>query len=232
MQARPRQIDVGEEGFKQYQETMPKLGLELNTRVLVRLNSLNSNSVPLQGEFIGISHYDFLVIRLPCIPGLLKKLLPSTSLEIRYITDGAINNFNVEIISHTFKPALLLYVTYPDRMNVLKTRKHQRLSCALPVTLRSTLGEASAVLCDLSKGGCRVVLELTGQSGMRTLGVEDAVMLQVVLCPKGTSVRGLGIVRNVEVTGTRLCVGIAFGDNTKAFDEALDSYLDLIQVLV
>ena len=44
---------------KQYQETMPKLGLALNTRVFVRLNPLSRRSVPLQGEFLGISHYDF-----------------------------------------------------------------------------------------------------------------------------------------------------------------------------
>ena len=218
-------------GHKQYQETMPKLGLDLNTRVFVRLNPLNRRSVPLQGEFLGISHYDFLILRLPSIPGLVKNLLPSTRVEIRYLTEGAVNTFTTEIISHSFKPTLILYTTYPDRMSILETRKHQRVSCALPITLTTPHGDALGVVWDLSMGGCRIAVELKGQSNLRQLVADETVVLQTVLSSDGTTSRGIALVRNVEVTGSRLTLGLSFDENNKSFVEALAGYLNLVQVL-
>jgi hypothetical protein len=216
---------------KQYQETMPKLGLELNTRVFVRLNPLSRRSVPLQGEFLGISHYDFLILRLPSVPGLVKKLLPHTRVEIRYLTEGAVNTFTTEIITHSFKPTLLLYTTYPDRMSILETRKHQRISCALPITLLSPQGDAVGVIWDLSMGGCRIAVELKGQSAMRQLAVNDTVVLQTILSANGQPSRGIGVIRSAEIAGSRLSLGLSFDENSKSFIEALTGYLDLVQVL-
>lgn len=216
---------------KQYQETMPKLGLALNTRVFVRLNPLSRRSVPLQGEFLGISHYDFLIIRLPSIPGLVKKLLPHTRVEVRYLTEGAVNTFTTEIITHSFKPTLLLYTTYPDRMSILETRKHQRVSCALPITLNTPHGDALGVVWDLSMGGCRIAIELKGQSNIRQLAANDTVVLQTVLSSDGQPARGLGLVRNVEIAGSRLSLGLSFDETNKSFVDALANYLDLVQVL-
>jgi hypothetical protein len=216
---------------KQYQETMPKLGLELNTRVFVRLNPLSRRSVPLQGEFLGISHYDFLILRLPSVPGLAKKLLPQTRVEIRYLTEGAVNTFTTEVITHSFKPTLLLYTTYPDRMSILETRKHQRVSCALPIPLLSPYGDAVGVVWDLSMGGCRIAIELKGQSNIRQLAANDTVVLQTILSPSGPPSRGIGVIRSAEIAGSRLSLGLAFDENNKSFLEALGGYLDLVQVL-
>lgn len=216
---------------KQYQETMPKLGLALNTRVFVRLNPLNRRSVPLQGEFLGISHYDFLILRLPSIPGLVKKLLPHTRVEVRYLTEGAVNTFTTEIITHSFKPTLLLYTTYPDRMSILETRKHQRVSCALPITLTTPHGDAVGVIWDLSMGGCRIAVELKGQSIIRQLAVNESVVLQTSLSSDGQPSRGIGVVRNVEIAGSRLSLGLSFDEGNKSFNDALAGYLDLVQVL-
>ena len=216
---------------KQYQETMPKLGLALNTRVFVRLNPLSRRSVPLQGEFLGISHYDFLILRLPSIPGLVKKLLPHTRVEVRYLTEGAVNTFTTEVITHSFKPTLILYTTYPDRMSILETRKHQRVSCALPITLTTAHGDAVGVVWDLSLGGCRVAIELKGQSSLRQLAANDTVVLQTVLSSDGQPSRGVGIIRNAEVAGSRLSLGLSFDENNKSFIDALSGYLELVQVL-
>ncbi|MDR2489652.1 MAG: flagellar brake protein [Desulfovibrio sp.] len=216
---------------KQYQETMPKLGLELNTRVFVRLNPLSRRSVPLQGEFLGISHYDFLILRLPSVPGLVKKLLPHTRVEIRYLMEGAVNTFTTEIITHSFKPTLLLYTTYPDRMNILETRRDQRVSCALPITLISPQGNAVGVIWDLSMGGCRIAVELKGQSNVRQLAANDTIVLQAALSADGQPVRGIGIIRSVAIAGSRMSLGLSFDANNKNFIDALAGYLDLVHVL-
>jgi hypothetical protein len=217
---------------KQYQETMPKLELELNSRVLVNLSPMSSEKpARLQGEFLGASHYEFLILRLPSIPGLINKLFPHMRLEVSYQFKGAVNKFFAEMISYTTKPSLMIFTSYPDRMSVMEVRKHQRITCALPVTLATSYGDGIAAIKDLSKGGCRLVVELTGQSSMRQLTEGDRVVVQGCFSPDGNSVRGIAIVRAVEISGSRMSVGLAFDEAQKDFGKALGGYLDLIQVL-
>ena len=216
---------------KLYHESMPRLGLELNTRVLVNLNPLSNETAPLAGEFLGAVHYEFMILRLPSLPGLIKKLLPQTRLEIIYSAEGATNRFVSEVISHVVRPALLLFCSYPDRMSIMETRKHQRVTCALPVHLATPYGDAIAAIRDLSRGGCRIVLEMTGQSAMRKLASGDRVVMQTPLSMEQSPTRGIGLVRNVETSGSRLTVGLAFDESNKAFSGVLAEYLALMQVL-
>ena len=215
---------------KQYQECLPKLGLEFNTRVFIKFASLSSN-VPLQGEFLGTSHYEFLILRLPSVPGLIKKLIPQTVVEIRYQFEGADSSFMAEIISHATKPAMLLFVTYPDRLTIQEARKHQRLVCSLPTRLATPYGEAVSVMKDLSQGGCRVALELTGQSNLRRLVEGDRIVLHSAFSVTTEPVRGLALVRNVDLVGTRMSVGMSFDKSGKEFSEAVTEYLTLIKTL-
>lgn len=215
---------------KHYQECMPKLGLEFNTRVFIKLSTLSSN-VPLQGEFIGTSHYEFLILRLPSVPGLVKKLIPRALVEIRYQFEGADSSFAAEIISYTAKPAMLLFVTYPDRMSIQESRRHERLVCSLPTRLATPYGEALGVMKDLSTGGCRVAMELTGQSNIRKIVDGDRVVLNSVFANASEPVRGLGLVRNVDAAGSRISIGMSFDKGSKEFAQALGAYLDLIKAL-
>jgi len=217
---------------KQYQENMPKLGLALNSRVLVNLNPMSSEKpARLQGEFLGASHYEFLILRMPSIPGLINKLIPHMRVEVSFQSKGAVNRFFAEIISYTAKPSLMIFTTYPDRMSVMEVRKFQRVTCALPITLATPHGDGVAVIIDLSKGGCRVDVELTGQSGMRKLTEGDRVVMQGCFSPEGTVVRGMAIVRAVETTGSHMGLGLAFDENQKVFTEALAAYLNLVAFL-
>lgn len=219
------------ESQKLHHQTMPKLELELNTRVFVNLNPLNTENVPIQGEFLGTAHYDFLIIRLPSIPGLLKKLMPYTRIEISFLSGGARNSFIAEIITYTAKPGLLLFTTYPDRMSILESRKFQRVTCAMPASMVTPYGDALGVVRDLSKGGCRVVLEMTGQSTVRKIAAGDRIVLQLALSPTEDPSRGIGLVRNVETAGSRLTLGLAFDESSGSFVEAMTSYLELVSVL-
>ncbi|MDR2124044.1 MAG: flagellar brake protein [Desulfovibrio sp.] len=216
---------------KLHHDALPKLELAPNSRVAVNFNPLGSGGTPVQGEFLGTTHYEFLIIRLPSIPGLRNKLLPHMRVEISYVADGARNQFAAEIISFTQKPAFLLFTSYPDRMSVMETRNHNRVTCALPASFVSPYGDGVGIMSDLSKGGCRVVLEMTGQSGLRKLKAGDRLVLQTAFTWDKPAVKGVGIVRNVETAGARMTLGLAFGETVGEFVDELTRYLSLISVL-
>jgi hypothetical protein len=109
----------------------------------------------------------------------------------------------------------------------MKTRQHQRLVCALPVFLNTSLGDAAGLVSDLSLGGCRVSLELTGQSGLRDLAVGDDVVLHMPLSATAAPVGGTSVARKVEIAGSRLTIGLAFNDGQKDFIADVTGYLNL-----
>ncbi len=217
--------------LKQYQSTMPKLDLDQNTRVFLRVNPLNQQSQPLQGEFLGTSHYEFMILRLPSVPGLLNKLLPQTRVEIRYMQEGAVHTFTTELISYTVKPSLLLFTTYPDRMSIMDTRKHHRVMCALPILLHSSKGDGEGLISDLSLGGCRLGLELTGQSGVRELEVGDEVVLQTIFRADGLPCGTKAVIRNIEIAGSRMAAGLSFVEQHADFISPLAEYIKMVQLL-
>jgi hypothetical protein len=210
---------------------MPKLAIEPNSRLYVRLNPLSQSSQPMQGEFLGMSHYEFILLRLPSVPGLLDRLIPRTMMEVRFLLEGAVNTFSADLISYSVKPALILYATYPDRLSIMKTRQHHRLVCALPVSLTTSHGDAVGIIGDLSLGGCRVSLELTGQSGLRNLGAGDDIVLQMPLSATAAPTGGTCVARKVEVTGSRLNLGLSFNDGQKDFLASVAEYLNLSRSL-
>lgn len=223
--------DTEAAAVKEYSNTMPKVGLELNSRVLVRLNPMGQKIPPMQGEFLGGRHYEFLIVSLPSTPGLLKYLLPHTMIEISYMSEGSVNSFRAEILSHSNRPSLVLYISYPDRVRIKETRRHRRITCALPVTLHSAKGDASGMILDLSMGGCRLALELSGQSSMRELAVGDWVVMQTVLNTDGLPCGGAAAARNVEISGSKLLTGLSFTDKHPDFMSTLDKYITMVENL-
>ena len=224
-------IPESEVSPKAYQNTMPKLELAQNSRIFVRLNPMSQQSQPLQGEFLGTSHYEFMILRLPTVPGLLNKLLPQTRVEIRYMQEGAVHTFITEILAHSLKPSLLLFTSYPDRMSIMDTRKHQRVICALPILVRSPKGDGEGLICDLSLGGCRISLELTGQSAIRGMAVGDNIVAQTVFSPQAPSCEVKAVIRNVEFAGVQMAVGLSFTDKNPDFFTPLTRYIKMVQML-
>jgi hypothetical protein len=216
---------------KLHHDALPRLEVAPNSRVTVNFNPLGSGGTPIHGEFLGTTHYEFLIIRLPSIPGLRSKLLPHMRVEISYVADGARSQFAAEIIGFTQKPVFLLFTSYPDRVSVMETRNYSRVACALSVSFVSPYGEGVGIVSDLSKGGCRVVLDMTGQSALRKLKAGDRLVLLTAFTWDKPAVKGVGIVRTVEISGARMTLGLAFGETIGEFVDALMRYLSLVSVL-
>ena len=217
--------------LKTYQDALPKLELESGTKIFVRINPVNQNGPPIQGEFLGVSHYDFIIFRLPSVPGLLNRLIPHTMIGMSFVQHGAIHTFTSELLSYSLKPALILYAGYPDRIQITESRVYRRVVCALPIVLNSRCGKAEGIITDLSKGGCRMTFDLTGQSCLLGLEVDDEIAVHTVFSALGTLVGSPAVIRNIEGRGTRLRIGIAFKEESAGFQTALENYLELARAL-
>ena len=214
---------------RRYQEKMPRLRMDVGTILKIKLNPIgHTASRTFQGEYIGVVHYKFIVIRLPSVPGLINILLPKTIVEVQYQTDGSVHSFFAEVEGHATRPAFLLFASYPDRLTILDIREHNRVACTLPCVMHSPQGIINGMIADLSIGGCRMVIPRTGNPNVKEVVAGATLVLTTSLNPAGSPVPVTATVRSVEPVGPCLSCGMVFS-NTPEFVVDLGNYLQLLK---
>ncbi len=224
-------MSQGTTTIQRRREITPRLTINIGSKVLMRFgltagSSQESSSGEIQAELVGLSHYEYLILRLPPMPGLLSKLAMGISIKVRFIHEGTACLFAAEVLAYVTKPALLVFISYPQSLEALPLRQHRRITCAIPALIRSRVGDLKGIICDLSNGGCRLVLDMRGQSTARQLQVGENAVLQASLSPDGAPNAVSATLRSVEMEQFRFVSGVSFDSADDRFWASLESFLE------
>lgn len=211
--------------------TGARLSLEIGTRMALSLDDLQGVKGRIAAELVGMVHFEYLILRLPWVPGLRSRLVGGASATARFVSEGELCGFFAPVLTHITKPSLLLFLEYPDMVEKLVLRQHKRMQCALPVQVHSRRGDAQGVIGDLSRGGCHMVVNIQGQQSLRQTVVEDVLVLRVPLNAEGIPFAVTCTVRNVEFDINRMHLGLAFTEADNEFWEELESFLGTANLL-
>lgn len=217
---------------KRLRETGSRLSLEIGTRMAVTIGSQKGDDGRVASDLVGMVHFEYLILRLPWVPGLRSRLVGGASATVRFVNQGELCGFQVSILTHIAKPSLLLFIEYPDVLEKLALRQHKRLQCALPVQVHSRRGDAQGVVADLSRGGCRMAVDVRGQQSLRQTVGEDVIVLRVPLSSDGLPVAVTCTVRSVDIDASRMLLGLSFTEADDDFWTALDSFLSSAYLLI
>jgi len=208
-----------------------KLSMEIGTRMIVSINDLHGAEERIVSDFVGMVHFEYLVLRLPWLPGVKSRLVDGISATVRFVSHGELCGFQSLILAHTAKPSLLLFLEYPATVEKLALRRDKRVQCVLPVQLHSRHGNASGVIIDLSRSGCRITVDTTNDSNaLRQTVLEDNIVLRVPLNHDGILVSVTCTVRNVSSDTNRMQLGLSFTEADNDFWNALDNFLATVEV--
>ena len=208
-----------------------KLSLEIGTRMAVTIDDQPGNEGRIAADLVGMVHFEYLILRLPWVPGLRSRLVGGMSATVRFVSDGELCGFQSPILTHIAKPSLLLFLEYPEIIEKLALRQHKRVQCALPVQLHSRRGDAHGVIADLSQGGCRMAVDARGQQGLRQTVVEDVLVLRVPLNSDGIPLSVTCTVRSVAFDANRMQLGLSFTEADKDFWASLETFLTTAYLL-
>ncbi len=111
------------------------------------------------GVLVGMVPDEYLIIRVPAIPGILGRLDEGNSIIVRYVYAGNVYGFASTVLTCIQKPALMCFLTYPSAVEAVNLRRVQRMDCLLPASVKTDRGEHKAVIVDISLGGCRICLD-------------------------------------------------------------------------
>lgn len=203
-----------------------KLALEVGTRMAVTLDGMQQGPEGrIAADLVGMVHFEYIILRLPWVPGLRTRLVGGASVTVRFVSTGELCGFQASVITHIAKPSLLLFLEYPEVVEKLALRQHKRVQCALPVQLHSRRGDALGVIADLSRGGCQMAVDLRGQQGLRQTVAEDVIVLRVPLNSDGMLLSVTCTVRSVTVDVNRMKLGLAFTEADNDFWTALEGFM-------
>ncbi len=211
--------------------TAQALDLPLGTRMLLNIAGTKEN---LSSEVVGLQHFEYLILKMPLVPGIRARLLNGEMVTLRYISGGTIFGFKSQVLNHIVKPGFLLFVEYPDAMEQVDLRQHRRVNCLLPAALHGRHGVYKCILLDLSEGGCKVALELPRDDPFRETAVDDMLVLQCGLFGgEGQNQTTLScLVKSISMDGGRVQLGLKFNDLNPETQLELSTYLDSVACLV
>lgn len=210
-----------------------RLDLRVGARAMLRFGwGDGKNALELPAELIGYSHYEFMLVRVQPVPGLLQRTGHGELVQMRFLSDGEATIFQTEIISYLQRPGIILTLAYPQTMNIVQVRKHKRLACVLPVRAGKDGRKLSGIISDLSRGGCRMIADVRGQSAFRSLAVGDILELVVPLDIEKGLENIKAMVRNVETEQFRMILGLSFEPMSSQTLQLLDNFLSNTEILL
>lgn len=104
---------------------------------------------------VGFLKEEYVVLRVPLIPGIRSRVPDGAMLTFRYLRRGKLVSFRGVVKSYMATPYSLLFVTYPKRLEIHELRREQRFVCNFPALVVAFEQEFNGLLLDLSSGGCR-----------------------------------------------------------------------------
>lgn len=202
--------------------------------MMLRFGLDDDSALDFVGELIGYSYYEFMLVRVQPVPGLLPRIKQGERVHVRFLSDGEAAIFQTSIISHLTRPVLLLALAYPQTMKTVQVRKHKRLCCALPVWVGKSEQRVRAIISDISRGGCRLALDMRGNSASRSLAPGAVLDMEL---PLSLSLQhGLekvqARVKSVETEQHRMILGLCFEPMPTRTAQLLETFLANTEVLI
>lgn len=205
-----------------------KLDIKLGTRMLMSLNGSDGKHGT---ELIGLNSYEYLILKMPMVPGIRNRMMPGEALTIRYMLQGTIIGFKTHVITQISKPSALVFVEYPDTLEQYELRSYKRLKCLIPAEIHSSHGVQKAAIVDLSAGGCKLCFEVKGSDSIRKLATEEMLVIKANLFAGEDSTLSC-ICRNVEIDKSTMTVGAAFSGLEDGVAKRLQEYIETVSTFL
>jgi c-di-GMP-binding flagellar brake protein YcgR len=197
--------------------------------------------------FVGLDKGNYVALKLPLNRQIIDSLGKDARVTVRFMQEGGvICGFDTQVAGAVVRPFPILFLAYPQTLEVLTLRESPRVSCFLPVTVFHDAEDHAGAVVNISSGGCRIVLGGSGDEAapMAETGDEagkapadkgaatvpdipkDAeIFCQIRLFDAQEDSYVKGVVRNVARKGDALSLGVQFDELSEEIQESIQGYV-------
>jgi hypothetical protein len=106
-----------------------------------------------RSRLIGMEAGKFLIIRMPPIPDISSKRYEKNHCIIRYLFSGRVYAFRCTLLGLIKEPYRLSILSYPEAIDELNLRKHERISCIVAAEVGVEGWQYEGIVSNISGGG-------------------------------------------------------------------------------
>lgn len=202
------------------------MNIVIGTRMLVEPAGMGDR---FKTDFVGMVRGQFILVRIPRIPGLNEFLYVEKRVTVRYVHEGNVYGFESQVIWNQATPYRLLFLRYPVTVEILNLRRCQRVDCYTPVRIGLEEGgqytEYEGMMLNLSCGGCQLVLD-AGEGAMPPVAVDTELKVSFKLFGTDKDVTFTGRAKNINVSKQRMYLGLMYDELPADVRKAIDDYVN------
>jgi len=205
--------------------TGKRISIELGTRLQIRIDGVDINYT---STLIGMETGKYLIIDAPVNMLTLArhKLFRGSKILVRYLHKGSVFGFKSELIEDIYTPLKLLFLEYPEIIEVHNLRSGPRIDCVLPVRIKINDEERTGIISDINKEGCCCVAKKTEEDkNLSSVQIDEQVTLMCQF-PQVDGERALlGKVKNIRRDSKQMTLGIIFNGIGPEIEEIIAQYI-------
>lgn len=178
--------------------------------------------------FVGMEYRKYILVRMPAHE-INQKPHINEQITVRYLKDSLACGFNATITGIIEKPYPLIFLEYPQSIEVLNLRNSERVFCFVDVTVFWEGHEGAGKITDISKSGCKIAMDSSRASDLSNIGLNDEIFCQFKLEENEKDKYVKGYVRHCEFTEEKLILGVEFDDMPDPLKAEIESYIKTVK---
>ena len=183
----------------------------------------------LTSELMGVEEDKYLVIKSPSLQYMShvsNLLYEGNTVIVRYLYKGTVFGFKSRIKYVITNPIKLLILEYPKKIENQNLRKHRRVDCYLPASVRITGNTIEGTIIDISREGYQFTVEKSKiESSLKIFQVENETSVSFKLPGVEKVLTVTGKQKYIIEDSDSVKIGILFDNMTIEVQERLFDFL-------
>ena len=183
----------------------------------------------LTSELMGVEEDEYVVIKTPSLQYMShvsNLLYEGNTVIVRYLHKGTVFGFKSHIKYVITNPIKLLILEYPKKIEIQNLRKHRRVDCYLPASVRITGNTIEGTIIDISREGCQFTVEKSKiESNLKIFQVENETSVSFKLPGVEKILTVTGKQKYIIEDSDSVKIGVLFGNMAIEVQERLFDFL-------
>jgi len=160
-------------------------------------------------RLIGADPGQFLIVKTPPIVDIATQLYEKNHVVVRYFSSGWVHAFRCTLLSLIKEPARLAILSYPEYIEKINIRKHDRVDCNIPVEALIQGKMYGGVVKNISTGGLAMEIDKKNDEALPHVSIHDIISLTMHRDDRqAKSIKT--VVRNIKMDRTVMIIGMEF----------------------
>ena len=179
---------------------------------------------------VGLERGKYLIVRLPAASKGTELYHHNRRTVVQYKGRGGyVCGFKSVVVGYSTQPFPLLFLQYPEEVDILDMRVHERLDCFLPASVALDGSTFNGLVVNLSPGGCRISVDVDGMAEVPDVTPGSLVACSFTILNSRDALALRGEVRTFTVDDRSMSMGVLFQDPPADMQQQIQSYVDSVK---